>query len=134
MYDAPTHAGREALAAPSLSLTADELATATGLRQPPPDIMMGSLSTWVREDGTVGIEGAGGPLLSMSLALFAQQQSEAARFIWVRDGVVVVEGFDRAGNPVELKYRAIGLHAVDTDRLAVNEGGYLLLELLKVTS
>lgn len=119
---------REALQ-PGPALTPGELAAALGSAQPPPDAVMGSLTTWVRDDGSVGIEGTGGPLLSVSLALFAQQH-DGPRFVHVRDGEVVFTGYDRDGDPVEFRYRAVGLQLADPRYLAAQEGGFLLLELL----
>jgi hypothetical protein len=119
---------REALQ-PGPALTPGALAASLGSAQPPLDAVMGSLTTWARDDGSVGVEGTAGPLLSVSLAAFAQQH-DGPRAIHVRDGMVVFAGYDRDGDPVEFRYRAVGLQLADTQYLAAQEGGFLLLELL----
>lgn len=111
-----------------LSLNPGELVAALGTQQPPPDVVMGTLTVHRGEHGVPVIEHVGGPLLSLSLALFAQQQTP--RFIWVRDGAVCIEGVDPAGQHVELRYRAVGLQTADPRYLGAHEGGYLLLERL----
>lgn len=130
-----THTGhlvaklREAGAIPQTGLSPAALVAALGTSQPPPDAVMGSLTVWAREGGSVGIEAVGGPLLSMSLALFAQQH-DGTRFVHVQDGEVVVEGYDRQDRPVQYRYRAVGLQVADAQYLAAHEGGFLLLERL----
>ena len=120
-------AGLQVVPAPA-PVDAGDLASA--LRVPPPDAVMGALTARRTLTGDVLVEHVGGPLLSLSLRLFAQQH-DGPRFITVRDGVVVVSGVDADGAPAELRYRAVGLQIADPQYLAVQEGGYLLLERLE---
>lgn len=103
---------------------------ASALRVPPPDAVMGTLTARRTLAGDILVEHVGGPLLSLSLQMFAQQH-DGPRFITVRDGAVVVAGVDADGAPAELRYRAVGLQLADPAYLAAQEGGYLLLERLE---
>jgi hypothetical protein len=118
------------LTAPSVS--PGTLVAALGSAQSPPDALMGTLTAYRAITGDIVVEHHGGPLLSLSLQLFAQQHDTdtGPRFIRVRDGVVVVSGVDAQGDPCELRYRAVGLQLADPQYLAAQEGGYLLLERL----
>ncbi len=92
-----------------------------------PAAAFGSLETWRTDDGRIGVEHIGSGLLAMSLALFKQRDPE---IITVRKGLLVIAGVDRAGEPVELVYRAVGMQVSDFPYLEANEGGAVLLELV----
>lgn len=105
----------------------DTLAAPVVAALPLPASVLGDLFTWRNDDGSIGLELTGGPLLAVSLALFNQRDPDIFQ---VRDGLVVLAGVDRAGDPLELHFRAIGLCPAG-DNPAASEGGYLLLERLQ---
>jgi len=94
---------------------------------PLPSSVLADLVTWVNGDGSIGIECTGGPLLLVSLELFRQRDPEVFQ---VRAGAVVIAGVDRAGDPLDLRFRAIGLQPAG-DNPEASEGGFLVLERLE---
>ncbi len=105
----------------------DALGAPVVATMPLPPSVLADLFTWDAGAGVIGLELTGGPLLAVSLALFKQRDPEVFQ---VRDGLVVLAGVDRAGDPLELHFRAIGLCPAGSNPEA-SEGGYLLLERLQ---
>lgn len=91
---------------------------------------LGEIETWTATDGTLGIEHVGPTTIMVSLTLFAQQQP---RIFAVRNGLIEVAGVNRAGKPTTLTYLATGFHPASPAAAAVNEGGFLVLELMGVS-
>lgn len=90
-----------------------------------PAAAFGNLAVDTDDQGRMILEHTGGPLLAMSIALFKQRDPE---IVTVSRGRLIITGVDRAGQPVELRYRAVGLQISDVDHLDATEGGSVLLE------